>query len=127
MTTTETAAQIPSPRRDTGPEEVVDTAIDEACRTLHLPTIRSRVQDMASEAMRQRSSYKDFLADLLEAECAEREERRKSRLVRESEFPQAQAAGGLRLHGEPERHPRARRHLVGPGLGQGGTAALPDR
>ncbi|MFJ2154394.1 IS21-like element helper ATPase IstB [Streptomyces microflavus] len=87
MTTTETTAKIPSPRRDTGPEEAVDTAIDEACRTLHLPTIRSRVQDMASEAMRQRSSYKDFLADLLEAECAEREERRKMRLVREANFP----------------------------------------
>lgn len=84
MSTTETATQIPSPRRDTGPEEAVDTAIDEACRALHLPTIRSRVQDMAGEAMRQRSSYKDFLADLLEAECGEREERRKLRLVREA-------------------------------------------
>lgn len=87
MTATETATQIPSPRRDTGPEDAVDTAIDEACRALHLPTIRSRVQDMATEAMRQRSSYKDFLADLLEAECAEREERRKLRLVREANFP----------------------------------------
>jgi DNA replication protein DnaC len=42
---------------------------------------------MAGEAMCQRSSYKDFLADLLEAQCAEREERRKLRLVREANFP----------------------------------------
>ena len=87
MSTTDTTAQVPSPRRDMGPEEAVDTAIDEACRALHLPTIRSRVQDMAAEAMRQRSSYKDFLADLLEAECAERDERRKQRLVRDANFP----------------------------------------
>ncbi|MFF3518379.1 IS21-like element helper ATPase IstB [Streptomyces sp. NPDC002573] len=85
-TTDTTAAQVPAPRRDLGPEEAVDTAIDEACRALHLPTIRGRVQDMAAEAMRQRSSYKDFLADLLEAECAERDERRK-RLVRDANFP----------------------------------------
>ncbi|MFJ9752514.1 ATP-binding protein [Streptomyces chartreusis] len=65
----------------------MDTAIDEACRALHLPTNRRRVQEMAGAAMRQRSSYKDFLADLLEAECAEREERRKQRLVRDASFP----------------------------------------
>lgn len=86
-TTTETATRIPSPRRDTGSEEAVDTAIDEACRTLHLPRIRSRVQDMAGEAMRQRSSCKGFLADLLQAECAEREERRELRLLGEANFP----------------------------------------
>ncbi|GAB2827588.1 hypothetical protein GCM10027073_65710 [Streptomyces chlorus] len=82
-----TRQHVPPPRRDVGPEEAVDTAIDEACRSLHLPTIRSRVGEMADEAMRQRSSYKDFLADLLEAECAEREERRKQRLVRDANFP----------------------------------------
>ncbi|MEV8033618.1 IS21-like element helper ATPase IstB [Streptomyces sp. NPDC086182] len=82
-----TRQHVPPPRRDVGPEEAVDTAIDEACRSLHLPTIRSRVSEMAEEAMRQRSSYKDFLADLLEAECAEREERRKQRLVRDANFP----------------------------------------
>ncbi|MFE4824144.1 ATP-binding protein [Streptomyces sp. NPDC056704] len=88
MSTTETTAtQVPSPRRDMGPEESVDTAIDEACRALHLPTIRRRVQEMAGAAMRQRFSYKDFLADLLEAECAERVERRKQRLVRDASFP----------------------------------------
>ncbi|MEU8981237.1 ATP-binding protein [Streptomyces sp. NPDC048309] len=46
----------------------------QACRALHLPTICRRIQEMAAYAMRQRSSYKDFLAHLLEAECAERED-----------------------------------------------------
>nr|WP_322108198.1 ATP-binding protein [Streptomyces atratus] len=65
----------------------MDTAIDEDCRTLHLPTTRGRVQDMAADAMRQRSNYKVFLADLLEAEGAERAERRKLRLVRDADLP----------------------------------------
>ncbi len=43
--------------------------------------------------MRQRSSYKDFLADLLETECAERDERRKQRLVRDANFPLAVGDG----------------------------------
>lgn len=65
----------------------VETVIDEACRALHLPTIRSRVEEMAAAAQRERASNRDFLADLLEAECAERDERRKQRLVRDANFP----------------------------------------
>ena len=49
-TTDTTAAQIPSPAGTWGQRRAVDTAIDEACRTLHLPTIRSRVQEMAAAA-----------------------------------------------------------------------------
>ncbi|MET9885500.1 ATP-binding protein [Streptomyces sp. NPDC006430] len=60
--------------------------IDEACRTLHLPTIRSRWEEIASTALQERTSYKDFLADLLEAECLQHEER-KTRLVREATSP----------------------------------------
>ncbi|AWT46821.1 hypothetical protein DMT42_34150 [Streptomyces actuosus] len=51
--------------------------------TRSYPRIRGGSSASASsDAMRQRSSYKDFLADLLEAECGEQEERRKQRLVR---------------------------------------------
>lgn len=85
--TASTDERIPPPRKDAAAEGAVETVIDEACRTLHLPTIRSRVEDMAAAALRERASYKDFLADLLEAEVAEREERRKQRLVREANFP----------------------------------------
>lgn len=104
----------------------MDTAIDEDCRALHLPTIRGRVQDMAADAMRQRSSYKDFLADLLEAEGAERAERRKLRLVRDADLPRPKRLEDFDFEETPTS-PRTRRHPVGPGLGQGGPAALPDR
>ncbi|MFD4248035.1 IS21-like element helper ATPase IstB [Streptomyces sp. NPDC058525] len=81
--------EVPSPRQDTDAQGAVETVIDEACRALHLPTIRTRWEELAATAMKERSSYKDFLADLLEAECAHREERKKLRLVREANFPRS--------------------------------------
>ncbi|SEM77044.1 IS21-like element helper ATPase IstB [Streptacidiphilus jiangxiensis] len=80
-----TATRVPRPR--TADSGGTDLAIDEACRALHLPTIRARYDEIAARALKNRSSYKDFLADLLEAENADREERRKMRLVREANFP----------------------------------------
>lgn len=65
----------------------VDAAIDESCRALHLPTIRDRYDDLAAQALRDRVSYKQFLAEVLGAECAERDERRKQRLVKDANFP----------------------------------------
>lgn len=79
--------RVPPPRKDASAAGAVETVIDEACRTLHLPTIRSRFEDIAATALKERASYKDFLADLLEAECLQREERKKTRLVREANFP----------------------------------------
>lgn len=80
-------ARPPRPRGGAPGHDPVDTAIDEACRTLHLPTIRDAYGDLANDAMRHQASYKEFLADLLAAECAHRDERRKQRLVREANFP----------------------------------------
>ncbi|RBM11095.1 ATP-binding protein [Streptomyces sp. PT12] len=73
--------KIPKPRADTSAQGAVETVIDEACRTLHLPTIRDRYEDIAAAALKEQATYKDFLADLLEAECHQREERKKLRLV----------------------------------------------
>jgi DNA replication protein DnaC len=78
---------VPRQRPDVSAQGAVDTVIEEACRTLHLPTIRAQYEQITDAAVKDRRSYKDFLADLLEAECADREERRKLRLVREAGFP----------------------------------------
>jgi DNA replication protein DnaC len=67
--------------------EPVDIAIESACRMLHLPTIRDRYDELAAAAMREHASYKDFLAELLDAECEDRHERRKLRRIREANFP----------------------------------------
>ncbi|MCA1835086.1 MAG: IS21-like element helper ATPase IstB [Actinobacteria bacterium] len=78
----------PRTNRATAPDsEPLDTAIDTACRMLHLPTIRDRYDDIASTALREQLTYKEFLSELLECECADREERRKIRRVREANFP----------------------------------------
>lgn len=67
--------------------EAVDAAVELACRELHLPTIRDRYDEIAAAALAEQASYKQFLAQLLDCEVADRVERRKLRLVREAGFP----------------------------------------
>ena len=76
-------ATIPSRRTRRRPHR---RAIDLACRALQLPTMRQRYDEFAAAALREQVSYKRFLADLLEAEAAERAGRRKLRLVHEAGF-----------------------------------------
>ncbi|MEU5927857.1 IS21-like element helper ATPase IstB [Streptomyces antimycoticus] len=78
---------VPQPRKDAAAAGAVETVIDEACRTLHLPTIRSRWEELAATGLKERATFKDFLADLLEAECLQREECKNVRPVREANFP----------------------------------------
>ncbi|WP_202918282.1 IS21-like element helper ATPase IstB [Streptomyces cavernae] len=72
------------PLPDLDPE---DALIDEACKTLRLPTIRARYEELTVSARRDQFSYKQFLADLLDVECQDRDVRRKQRLVRAARFP----------------------------------------
>ncbi|MBV9022407.1 MAG: hypothetical protein JO362_01050, partial [Streptomycetaceae bacterium] len=76
------AAPLPAP--GLSPQ---DAFIDEACRTLRLPTMRARFMELAEAARAHKYSYKQFLADLLRVECDEREVRRMMRLVRAAKFP----------------------------------------
>jgi DNA replication protein DnaC len=66
--------------------DALDALIDQACRALHLPTIRDRYDQIAATALRQQASYKTFLFALLEAECDHRDQRRKLRMVRDARF-----------------------------------------
>jgi DNA replication protein DnaC len=77
----------PTQRRDQLTDAAADAAIEQACRILRLPTIRERYHELAAAASRQQAGYKGFLVELLSVECDEREERRKTRLVREASFP----------------------------------------
>jgi DNA replication protein DnaC len=63
------------------------TGIDEACRSLHLPTIRAAHRAHAHDALREQATYTQFLAGLLAAERAHRDQQRRQRLVREAAFP----------------------------------------
>ncbi len=82
MTTTSTIG-----RRHGLTEQAADAAIDQACRVLRLPTIRGQFNDTAEHAARDQMSYRAFLAELLLAECDERDRRRSERRIRAGGFP----------------------------------------
>jgi DNA replication protein DnaC len=85
-TTTSRTTRAPRARQAAPGVEAIDAEIDERCAELRLPTIRERFGDIADEALRDRANYKGFLLELLRAECAERDDRRKARLVRDAAF-----------------------------------------
>lgn len=85
-TTTERTGRAPRPRQTAPGADPVDVAIEQACAELRLPTVRDRFADIAEQALRDRSNYKGFLLELLRAEMADRDERRKQRLVRDAAF-----------------------------------------
>ncbi|WP_274543367.1 IS21-like element helper ATPase IstB [Streptomyces sp. DH-12] len=68
-------------------EPASHAAIDTACRVLRLPTMRSQFPDLVTRAERERMSYRGFLAELLMAECEERDRRRSERRIRAAGFP----------------------------------------
>ena len=76
-----------TPRRHGLTEEAADTAVDQACRMLRLPTIRTQFSEMAEAAAREQLTYRGFLAELLMAECDDRARRRSERRIKAAGFP----------------------------------------
>jgi DNA replication protein DnaC len=68
-------------------ERAAVAAIDGGCRTLRLPTIRSRFGEIAAAAEREQLSYLGFLAELVMAECDDRDSRRAVRRMNAAGFP----------------------------------------
>ena len=85
--------------------QAVDVAIDTACRTLRLPTIRERAAQAASVAAREQHTYQAFLAELLLAECDDRDERRRTRRVHEAGFPRPKRLDDLDYTANPNLNP----------------------
>lgn len=86
-------------------ETASDAAIDTACRVLRLPTMRAQFPDLVARAERERLSYRGFLAELLMAECEDRDRRRSERRIRAAGFPPPEVALRLRLQRQPQRRP----------------------
>ncbi|MFC8296041.1 IS21-like element helper ATPase IstB [Streptomyces sp. NPDC057242] len=76
---------MPRQRRLT--EQAATAAIDQACRMLRLPTIRSQFPELAEAADREQMSYLGFLSELLLAECDDRARRRSERRIKAAGFP----------------------------------------
>jgi DNA replication protein DnaC len=68
-------------------EEAAEAAIDVACRSLRLPTIRTEAARLAEAAARERLTHRGYLAEVLVAEIDERESRRRARRLLEARFP----------------------------------------
>jgi DNA replication protein DnaC len=68
-------------------EPAAEAAIDQACRALRLPTMRTRVSDLVTAAEKEQLSYRGFLAELLLAECDDRDRRRSERRIKAAGFP----------------------------------------
>ena len=73
------------PRRELT-EQAADAAVDQACRMLRLPTIRAQFPDLAEAAAREQMSYRGYLAELLMAECDDRNRRRSERQIKAAGF-----------------------------------------
>jgi len=70
-------------------EEAAIAAIDSACRLLRLPTIRTRFGEIAAASEREQLSYLGFLAELVMAECDDRDKRRSVRRITAAGFPRS--------------------------------------
>ncbi|MFJ6455337.1 IS21-like element helper ATPase IstB [Paenarthrobacter sp. NPDC091669] len=89
MTPTAPAASItPVLRRRRGlTEQAAVAAVDQACRRLRLPTVRAVLDEALAVAGKEQLSYQGFLAELLLAECDDRDRRSSVRRVKAAGFP----------------------------------------
>ena len=86
-------------------EQAASLAIDGACRSLHLPTIRAQHGELADAAVRDRSTHRAFLAEVLASEMDERDGRRRERRIAEARFPRLKRLDDLDLSAAPSVPP----------------------
>ena len=93
-------------------EPAADAAIAAATKTLQLPTIRAQAGQLAAAAAKQRLSHKASLAEVLTAECDERDARRRIRLVHEAKFPRTKRLADFDHTRIPDLTPAVLGHLA---------------
>jgi len=86
-------------------EQAADAAVDQACRLLHLPTIRHQFPELAEAAAREQMSYRGFLAELLLAECDDRARRRSDRRIKAAAFPRDKSLRAFDFQANPNIDP----------------------
>lgn len=86
-------------------EQAADAAVDNACRMLRLPTIRAQYPAMADAAEREQLTYRGFLAELLMAECDDRDRRRSERRIKAAGFPRQKALKDFDFDANPNIEP----------------------
>jgi DNA replication protein DnaC len=86
-------------------EQAAVAAIEQGCRMLRLPTIRDRFEEIAAAAQREQLSYLGFLAELVMAECDDRDRRRAARRVHEAGFPRPKLLSEFDFDANPAINP----------------------
>src|SRR6266540_6745586 len=108
-----TDAKTAAPAMTALSDPAAEAAIHAACRVLQLPTIRTEAAALADAAAKQRLSHKAFLAEVLTAECDDRDARRRIRRVLEAKFPRNKRLEDLDLTGLTGLPPATLAHLAG--------------
>jgi hypothetical protein len=91
MSASTSTAKPPATRRGVT-EQAAVAAIDSGTRVLRLPTIRDRFSEIAAAAEREQLSYLGFLAELVMAECDDRDKRRAARRIHDPASPATSAS-----------------------------------
>ncbi len=86
-------------------DPAAEAAISAACRTLGLPSVRDQATPLAAAAARERLSHKAYLAEVLSAECDDRDARRRARRVHEAKFPRTKHLADFDLAALPSLPP----------------------
>ncbi|HEX7745223.1 MAG TPA: ATP-binding protein, partial [Micromonosporaceae bacterium] len=94
-------------------DPAAEAAIGAACTALHLPTLRPPAAGLADAAARERLSHRSFLAEVLTAECDDRDSRRRVRRVLEAKFPRTKRLQDLDLTSLPGLPAATLAHLIG--------------
>ncbi|MFD3511281.1 IS21-like element helper ATPase IstB [Nocardia sp. NPDC058666] len=93
------------PHRHGLTDQAADAAVDQACRMLRLPSIRSQFNDIVETATRDQMSYRAFLAELLLVECDDRARRRSERRIRAAGFPRDKSLRAFDFDANPNIDP----------------------
>jgi DNA replication protein DnaC len=94
-------------------DPAAEAAIAAACHTLGLPSVRQQAAPLAAAAARERLSHKAFLAEVLTAECDDRDARRRVRRIHEAKFPRTKRLEDFDLSALPTLPPATLADLAG--------------
>ena len=93
-------------------EPAAEAAITAATKILGLPTVREEHARIADAAARERLTHKAFLAEVLTAECDDREARSRLRRVAEARFPRTKRLEDFNPALLPDLPPATLAHLA---------------
>lgn len=98
--------------RTKAPTAAYEAEIRQACKALHLPSVAARAIELAADAKRSAQPYTAYLAAVLEAECDDRAERKRRRMVVEARFPRLKRLENYRFEDAPAISARTIRELA---------------